>query len=184
MSRLLQSLILFSKLAKNRHFMRFLFLVPVILFSISVRTQTVSPVVVSSNGGFSQQNSGSIAWTIGEPISETYTQTNNITTMGFHQPEVLDVIDYLNEGTTIGNLLVYPNPVKNSLLLDFKGVTTGDYSIQLTDMLGKVLYHREISVSLEANAIEVATGHFAQGSYLLQLKGKSVSKTIKIIKVN
>lgn len=68
-----------------------------LLTTIKLTAQTLSPFVISSTGGSS---SGSeLSWTVGETFTETFTGGNNILTQGFQQPEL-----QLNMGTVPTNL--------------------------------------------------------------------------------
>lgn len=48
--------------------------------------QSLSPVVVSSSGDHFQATNGSVSWTLGELVTETYASTNIVLTQGFQQP--------------------------------------------------------------------------------------------------
>jgi gliding motility-associated-like protein len=48
--------------------------------------QSLEPTVVSSQGGFYSSPTVTLAWTLGEVISETYSAPNYFLTEGFHQP--------------------------------------------------------------------------------------------------
>src|SRR5690242_9955423 len=110
----------------------FLILVPVFLASAAC-CQTVTPTVLSNNGGFTQTSSGSIAWTIGEPVSELYQKPGHITTMGFHQTD-LDVIAFLNDHPADADgIVVFPNPVLDLLNIKLGGLSSGRYALRLHD---------------------------------------------------
>lgn len=49
--------------------------------------QSFSLEVIGSAGTFATSASGSMAWTIGEVMTETYSSTDNFFTQGFHQPD-------------------------------------------------------------------------------------------------
>jgi len=62
-------------------------LVLIILIAfLNVHAQSLIPVVVSSQGGFYTSPVISVSWTIGEVMSETFSQSNHFLTQGFHQP--------------------------------------------------------------------------------------------------
>jgi len=50
------------------------------------RSQSVAPTVVATCGDFYSSSTESVAWTIGEVVSETYSNSVNYLTQGFHQP--------------------------------------------------------------------------------------------------
>src|SRR4051812_35223028 len=118
----------------------------VLFASISIRAQTVTPVVLSADGGYHLAQAGSIAWTMGEPVSETYIKTANITTMGFHQTEI-ELVNFVDEfGQDASEVLVFPNPVSNVLKVNFKGMEHGNYTLNITDAAGKQLMSSEAAV--------------------------------------
>ncbi len=147
-------------------------------------SQSVEPTVYSSNGGSFIIPQGSIAWTIGEPISETYTTTTNVATMGFHQP--VGLLTGLAEETA-GNssILLYPNPVADELNLNFTGLKDGSYTIVIYDAQGKLIYtgQKELSTSNSQSEIIKLT-EAANGNYFISIVStkNNYSKSIKFIK--
>ena len=51
-----------------------------------LHAQSFAPNVIGSAGTFATSASGSMAWTIGEVMIETYASNGNFFTQGFHQP--------------------------------------------------------------------------------------------------
>jgi gliding motility-associated-like protein len=50
--------------------------------------QSLSPTVVAAQGDYFWSPTVSVAWTIGEVFSETYSSSDHILTQGFHQPDL------------------------------------------------------------------------------------------------
>ena len=146
-------------------------------------SQTVTPTVFSSNGGSFQGAQGSIAWTIGEPVSSTYVSAGNITTMGFQQPDIV-LGTMLAEPGADKNLLVYPNPVKESVSVDFSGTEEGNYQLELFDALGKIIFMSNASISSANQKVSVNLNPYAAGEYFLVISNNNLNKTIKLNKVN
>ena len=48
--------------------------------------QATSPEVTASSGAYFSNATGSISWTLSEPVTETYTNGGNTLTQGFQQP--------------------------------------------------------------------------------------------------
>ncbi|MDI9339959.1 MAG: T9SS type A sorting domain-containing protein [Sediminibacterium sp.] len=147
------------------------------------RGQTVTPTVYASNGGSSTQSGGMIQWTIGEPVSETYFQTNNVTTMGFHQPE-LGILSMIQEQGANVNVLVYPNPVITELRLDLSGLPDGKYNLELHDAIGKLISVSQKEVSSYDTKHVLNMQEIAAGEYFLSVRGSSFNKTVKIVKTH
>jgi gliding motility-associated-like protein len=90
-----------------------------------LHAQSFSQNVVGSSGTFATSANGSMAWTIGEVMIETYSGTGNFFTQGFHQPnsvpipgEVIDFFipqgfspngDGINDLVVITGIFNYPN---------------------------------------------------------------------------
>lgn len=156
-----------------------------IVFLVSVAySQTITPSVVSGNGGYSQMSQGSIAWTIGEPISETYTGSTNITTMGFHQPEELVLTTLIKEQGNDKAILVYPNPVRNELTVNLRNIENGNYHLEVVDGLGKTVLKTEASVKDRSKLLILSLSELSNGNYYLKISRNAFSKTIKINKIN
>lgn len=147
-------------------------------------SQTVTPTVYASDGGSATSPQGSIAWTIGEPISETYTTPVYATTMGFHQTEVTITKLIEQQGAYI-DILLYPNPVYNELNLNLNGLPNDEYQVLIFDGIGKLVFQTNLLVNKINTRIEtIKMDEFANGNYFINIQNsnKSFSKTIKITK--
>jgi hypothetical protein len=158
-------------------------LISVFLSITYVNAQTVSPTVIATDGGYSQTVNGSIAWTIGEPVSETYVTTANITTMGFMQPELV-MATLVNEEKKSNGIIVFPNPVKDDLKINFSGIENGLYSLELRDVLGKLIYQKEENITADYNHVNIKLTELTVANYFLIVKNKNFNTTIKINKIN
>lgn len=85
------------------------------------------------------------------------------------------------EGLVSNAFLMYPNPVKDQLVIEFTGNSLGEgYTYHLFDMAGKQLVAGELSSS----SVRIETVDFSQGFYLAEIRnkqGKTVT-TEKLIK--
>lgn len=161
-------------------------LLPILTFCTSaafMNAQTVTPTVISNDGGYSSTSQGSIAWTIGEPVGDTYTASSNMTTMGFHQPE-MELVNMINEQTDDNAILVYPNPVKEDLQIDFSEIQKGDYKLDIVDAIGKLIHASDARITDNSTHVRIKINEVAAGTYFLVIKGKEFNKTVKINKVN
>jgi hypothetical protein len=71
---------------------------------------------------------------------------------------------------------VYPNPVKDKLMIETN--ITGDYTIELLDMTGKVLQSHRVNQS----ALQLSTSDLSSGVYMISIKSQAIQKTFKIVK--
>jgi hypothetical protein len=155
-----------------------------VLGAIALKAQTVTPVLLSNQGGYSSFGTvGSISWSIGEPVSETYSVTSNVTTMGFHQPE-LNIVSMIRQQGQDVNVLVYPNPVKEVLTINFSGMTAGTYRIEMIDNIGKLISTSEVNITEQNQMVPYKINEVAAGNYFLRIDGKEFTKTVKINKIN
>jgi hypothetical protein len=153
-----------------------------LIVSITLQSQTVTPTVLSNNGDYSSSAGGSIAWTIGEPVSDTYVKSTNITTNGFHQPN-LDLVAMVHEQGVDKDMLVYPNPVRDEIKINFSGMPPATYALVLNDPLGRLIYSSQARVSDQQREFIVKMNEVAAGNYFLIITGNDFVKTIKINKV-
>jgi hypothetical protein len=153
-----------------------------LLVSVASQSQTVTPTVLSNNGDYSSSASGSIAWTIGEPVSDTYVKSTNITTNGFHQPN-LDLVAMVHEQGVDKDMLVYPNPVRDEIKINFSGMPQTTYALVLNDPLGRLIYSSQARVSDQQREFIVKMNEVAAGNYFLVITSADFVKTIKINKV-
>jgi uncharacterized Ntn-hydrolase superfamily protein len=73
------------------------------------------------------------------------------------------------------NFNVYPNPTKNSITVENKGLET--YKLTISNIIGRVIYENKIQNTLK---IDVST--FSSGVYFISLSNDNQSFVIKMIK--
>ncbi|CAM1344978.1 N-acetylmuramoyl-L-alanine amidase [Tenacibaculum amylolyticum] len=91
--------------------------------------------------------------------------------------------DFIEEPDAI--IKVYPNPTHGQLIVNYPGVSKETTSISIIDITGKTL--RTIEEFSEENIVikrDISTyiELLPEGNYLLKIKNKQISKTIKFIK--
>lgn len=88
-----------------------------------------------------------------------------------------------NAGLTVG-LTVYPNPVKEVATVDFKLINSGNVSLKVYDLSGKLVYSRSLA-SLQAGSHQrdLSLGHLQKGTYILSLENGKHTTTQKIVKL-
>jgi hypothetical protein len=132
--------------------------------------------VISSSGGFLSNSNGSISFTLGECVTNTYNSPNLILTQGFQQPFVIssDIRDLMNPGIEMD---VFPNPVKEDIILKVKDPRGLSYI--LYDMNGVILDQNDINKNETAISFE----NLVPAGYIIKvLRNKEEMKTFKIIK--
>ncbi len=139
--------------------------------------QQINAQEVVSAGGDSFINSTlSVSWTIGEPVSETYSTSSQILTQGFHQSKlsVIGIYDISSDDMLIS---LFPNPTQ-----DFVNLKVGDYenlTFQLFSFDGKLVQTNK----LLSEKTEIKMNSLSSSTYFLKiLKGNKLIKTYQIIK--
>ena len=75
--------------------------------------------VVTTAGSYGETSSGSLSWTVGEPVIETITDGTNTLTQGFQQSKL--TVTAINDLKFPGiELSVYPNPTNSFLFIEVK----------------------------------------------------------------
>lgn len=156
----------------------------ILYFAFSSFAQTLSPQVISTAGDYSVGSNGSLSWTIGETITETYTNGNNILTQGFQQDTTIIVkIQDLNISFLVS---VYPNPANDYLVVEFLSPFNTGINIDLFDMQGKKISAGSLPPSNGSTTVkkQVDIKNFASADYLLNITSANgrLIKSYKIIK--
>lgn len=144
----------------------------------SLKAQSLVSDMIASSGTFATFPSGSMSWTIGEVMTESYSSAGNVFTQGFLQPEVNSGMGVSNLQT--GNISIYPNPVVDNLTIDFSGIS-GNQLIYIYDMHGHMLLNDNIPAGQEQ--FKISFREFANGIYLLNIIN-SESNTLSAYKIN
>ena len=161
--------------------MKKIFILPAFLcLSILDHAQSVNPDVIGTAGDFFTSAGGQVQWTIGEVMIETYASSNNFVTQGFHQPDygVLTAVTVIHHSTTI---LLYPIPATDQVSVSF-GNASGNYSVELFDLLGKSISTTTISMA-QNNTGTFSVKELANGTYFAKITEgtKGTSESFKII---
>lgn len=118
----------------------------------SLLGQTIDMQLIGSSGGYYTLSNGvEYAWSVGEPIVETYQQTNSVLTQGFQQPLIFNP---LSKKDLSRNELcsVYPIPADQTIQVQFDQVM--DRTIQIESIIGQVLVKQRSNQSLYQFAID------------------------------
>lgn len=159
----------------------FLLLGLVVCTSGLISAQSISPDVIATAGEFYSNASGSISWTLGEPMGETYESANNNLTQGFQQP--WDFGTGVSTTQTPVNADVYPNPTSDVVNLQFGDNSNGLYVIEVYNTLGQSLSASQFSATPSARAT-VSLTDFADGIYFITVRkvDGTETSTFKITK--
>jgi hypothetical protein len=123
-------------------------------------SQSGSLSVVGTAGESFRSPEGSLDWTLGEIMTETYIQKDRILTQGFHQPEIKTV-------DLEQSIIVYPNPVSDSL--NVRLIKNGSYQVEVYTMLGNKLIDQNINLTLNNLSFQIDFREFGPALYVLRI---------------
>jgi Secretion system C-terminal sorting domain len=108
------------------------------------------------------------------PFSGTnYYRLKQVDTGGQSELSKIVSVDMLNSEKTIS---VFPNPVKDKVIVETN--ITGDYTIELLDITGKLLQqHKSNQPSLQ-----LSTSGLPSGIYMISVTSQAINKTFRIVK--
>lgn len=145
----------------------------------SATSQQFSHDVVSAGGDFHRNNNfGSLHWTIGEPVTETLSNSGFRLTQGFHQVYYYILTHVANASVAPINVKVYPNPTAEHAILE------------APDAVGSLLEIRHISgqflhqARIQSDKTDLDLSPYPAGMYLLTIVRKDgLSYSFKLQKV-
>ena len=158
-----------------------LIIINLIIFTCVVKAQTLTQEVKASSGGFYQQINGSMQVTMGEPLTETYSNSSAKLYQGFEQGSYSIVS--VSELPVLKNLNVnlYPNPSSGIFKIDIISEDILVFVLDVIDAQGKSIICKTITTN-ETQTIDLSV--FASSIYHVSISNseKNYLKTFKIIK--
>lgn len=151
--------------------------------SLFAQNPMISPEVFASGGSFDALQDGtSFSWTIGEAITETSTENTSyvILTQGFQQSTWSFGVG-INELQNETGWIIFPNPAKDALNIEFTNGNHSNVTIEMFDIFGKLLQSKQVEGGNISAQIDVS--HYASGSFLLRIinnKGEQLKSCIII----
>ncbi len=144
------------------------------LFTVIVAVQ--SQEVIATSGDYFENSSGSVAFTIGEPVTATLIKDDKILTQGFHQSEITIETEYILPALEF-EITAFPNPANDYVILkaeQFEGLHYYLFTMEGGQILEGLLVsdQTEINFSLLTPSIY----------FLKVIEGNKELKTFKIIK--
>jgi hypothetical protein len=148
------------------------------MFLCSSAAGLTAQEAVTASGNQTQNSSAQICWTIGEPIIETISDSNNELTQGLHQT-------YL-EVTAIGevqeanySIAAFPNPATEYVEITVDRDSPKNLSFQLFDSNGRLL----LEETIKSNRAIVKTAELSPAVYFITIKeNQNTIQTFQILK--
>lgn len=136
---------------------------------------------VSLNGscGNVSNSTGSVNYSVGQVYYKTIIGSDSNLNEGVQQPYEIFVLSNQNFDSKFLNILVYPNPTKDFLILDYKDLDFYNHTYELFDFTGRLLQKEKVNNKVTTLNIEI----YPSSTYLLVITdGKNLIKNFKIIK--
>lgn len=151
----------------------------VLLTSSISFTQSVTPDVTAAAGAHFAIPSIQISWTLGEPITQTFSNASAQLTQGFQQSNltVVGISDYDFSYT----VEAFPNPTIDVVRIKLsENIANG--RLNIIDPTGKVIHEKEITES----DFMLDFAPYSQGTYFLNLTNENgvLLHTIRLQKLN
>jgi hypothetical protein len=143
-------------------------------FIISAHSQSLSPTVIASSGGFSSVGGVSLSYTVGEMSAvQTFTDSagHNILTQGFQQPnDIVNGLLDIEKGTD-GSFSVYPIPAQTMVWYGYEFNEAGKAEVSLFNILGQKMDYT-LTESYESGKLvhSFDCSSYASGNYVLSVK--------------
>lgn len=141
-------------------------------FSFSIQAQEV----VSSAGNYYEHEHGSISWTLGETVIETFETSNLTLTQGFQQP-VLSVSTLIEEPGLDFQITAFPNPTRGYVNISTNFLHSEEMIYQVYDMQWRFIS----SNRLEGKHTMVSFSDLHPGTYFIRII--SADKPVKVLKI-
>ena len=149
--------------------------------STTLYCQTTKPDVVTTAGGYDANATNKLSWTIGEPITETISNTGNQLTQGIQQGfwDITTVVDNTENRIKI---TLYPNPATDYVNLEMPFQENQVFTFQLYDLYGKCLQNQKIIAPIT----KINLNSYPVTVYILNIvsSDKKLLKSFKLLKKN
>jgi len=149
-----------------------LFLVVILILLLSSSIWIPAQEIIAPGGDYHTVVNGSLTYTLGEPVIETYRTENHVLTQGFQQTGLTVATQVKVPESPIG-ISVFPNPVSESVRLNIDRENISGLEYHLLDMNGKLLMRHGI----EGKETRIHFKGLPPASYILKITehGKEIA---------
>lgn len=149
-----------------------------LLLVAGLRGQSIDRYVIASSGDEMSSGQYSIEWTLGEPVTATFQNSNLIINQGFHQG--LSISTSIPESVD-PEISIYPNPTQDRIHFDLpNNLSVVDISIRSID--GRLI-RKGVSLTTESS---LDMSDLASGTYIISIfnsEDQKVEKRVKVQKI-
>ena len=134
----------------------------------------------TATGGNASGSGGSLSYSVGQVVYQTYSGTNGSVAQGVQQPFEISVVTGIDDAKGIRLMIsAYPNPTTDNLTLKVESFELPNLHFQMFDMNGKLLQNEKIT----GNETSIVTSNFVPATYFVKvIQGNEEVKTFKIVK--
>jgi hypothetical protein len=120
--------------------------------------------IISTSGNYFENGNYSVSSTLGEPIGDTFSGTENILTQGFQQSRPIFMTS--DEAPSVEPFInVYPNPASDHLYIRLSDLKSGRLNYEFIDISGR----SQLAGQLKDIDNEIAIAHLSSSIYLLKI---------------
>jgi hypothetical protein len=150
------------------------------LFGFGTTMQAQNSIL--SSGGNISGGGGTVSYSIGQVFYTNNTGSNGSVAHGVQQPFEISVVTSIEEAKGISlEIVLYPNPATDFIVLKIENYEIENLSYQLFDINGILL----LSNKVESNETNIAMSNRMSATYFLNVTdNKKIIRTFKIIKTN
>ena len=146
----------------------------IILCATSLQAQEV----VTTAGSYGETTSGSLSWTVGEPVIETITDGTNTLTQGFQQSKLTVTAVFELPGLDF-TISVFPNPANSFLSIEVKTDKQRDLLLSLFDLNGRLILQKKMA----GNKQTIKMQNYKPATYILKVTERNKEiRTYQIVK--
>lgn len=102
----------------------------ILLLHFTVWSQSIERHIISTTGGFTQNNIGSLSFTVGEPVVILGANGSEIITQGFQQPNIAASLPVVTDC----KFKFYPNPTRQIISIE---TSISETTFEVFDVLGR-----------------------------------------------
>ena len=164
----------------------------VLVFVASAHSQSLSPTVIASAGGYSSVSGTSLSYTVGELAAVQTVKDSSgryILTQGFQQPnDIINGLLDIQKGAD-GSFSVYPIPAQITIWYGYEFTESGKVEVSMYNIIGqKMDYSLDETYDSGKLIHSFECSAYPSGNYILSVKfagasgqEKVLSKKIQII---
>ncbi len=140
--------------------------------SYSLYSQSLSPAVIASSGGFFSNGAGMLSTTVGEmTMVKTFSSGSNFLTQGFQQPTdvAVAVPELKNNHVAVS---VYPNPGNGMFNIALNTDQDSKVVLNVHDVLGRSVAGKNFDHASGFNVHQLDLNNLTEGIYYLEIISK------------